>query len=449
MMGMVACEADQSDLGIMQVNPQGSVMSADGVTVAFGSDIAGQALNLNDFAGKTVKVIDVTKAELPEGAELGTIVMQVSPDADFANTTNLTVTNGAVDADRWIDYLRTVYPNNPSAKPCYVRFQIPVMDGSSVAFAGGQYMAAKQLDVTSYILIEESYYLVGSYLGDNKIDQAVKMDRSERDRYEDPVFSKLVDVTDAQAAAGYTWRVVPESQLHAAGYTHCFGVADPAATNGDLVEGGEAAVIKTAGGRKIEVNMQYKTYSVTYTFDYLYTPGPANGWGFEDNMLLYTNNYVNYEGFVYIDSMFKFAANASWDLNWGTNDAAGAGNLVAGGDNITVEKNGLYWVTADMTKMTYALTEITNISLIGGFNGWGGDLELTPSDDFKTWTGTLSLTEESEWKFRMNHDWAINLGGAPDKLEVNGGNLKNAAGTYTVTLELGSLPYKCTVTPKK
>lgn len=323
------------------------------------------------------------------------------------------------------------------------------MDGSSVAFAGGQYMAAKQLDVTSYILIEESYYLVGSYLGDNKIDQAVKMDRSERDRYEDPVFSKLVDVTDAQAAAGYTWRVVPESQLHAAGYTHCFGVADPAATNGDLVEGGEAAVIKTAGGRKIEVNMQYKTYSVTYTFDYLYTPGPANGWGFEDNMLLYTNNYVNYEGFVYIDSMFKFAANASWDLNWGTNDAAGAGNLVAGGDNITVEKNGLYWVTADMTKMTYALTEITNISLIGGFNGWGGDLELTPSDDFKTWTGTLSLTEESEWKFRMNHDWAINLGGAPDKLEVNGGNLKNAAGTYTVTLELGSLPYKCTVTPKK
>lgn len=452
MLAFVACD-DKSDLGMMQVNPQGPVMEADGIAIAYGSDISGNALNLNDFEGKKIKVIDITKAELPENATLG-VVMQVSPDQDFSNSTNLPVTDGMVDADRWINYLRTVKSNSPEPMTNYIRFQLKAESQNSSAILGGLYVGEKEIDVVSYIVIEENYYLCGSYLGDNKIDQAVKMDHSTRDRYEDPVFSLLVDVTADQASAGYTWRVVPESQLHAAGFDGCFGASDDVtAAEGKLVEGGEPIVISTEGGRKIQVNMEYKSYNVYFTFDTLYTPGPANGWGFNDNMLLYnTGNNVNYQGFVYVDEQFKFTAQADWNpLNWGVPKDSPIeleGHLAAGGENIKVEKSGLYWITTDMTLLTYQMTLINSISLIGGFNGWNGDVELTPSADYKTWSGTLNLDSASEWKFRMNNSWDINLGGPVDNLEINGGNLNCEAGTYDITLDLGKLPYSCTVVKK-
>lgn len=453
MFGFVACD-DKSDLGVMQVNPQGPVMEADGVAIAFGSDINGNTLDLNNFEDKTIKVVDITKAELPENTTLN-VVMQVSPDEDFANSTNLPVTDGSVDANRWINYLRTVKSNSPEPIKNYIRFQLKAESQNSTAIVGGQYVGEKELEVVSYIEIEENYYLCGAYLGDNKIDQAVKMDRSTRDRYEDPVFSLLVNVTADQAAAGYTWRVVPESQLQAANFDGCYGASgDVTAADGNLVEGGEPIVITTEGSRKIQVNMEYKSYNVYFTFENLYTPGPANGWGFADNMMLYnTGNYVDYEGFVYVNEQFKLTAQADWNpLNWGvpqgTETIELEGHLAAHGDNIKVENSGLYWIKTNMTLLTYNMTLINSVSLVGGFNGWNGDVELTHSADYKTWTGTLELTAASDWKFRMNNGWDVNLGGTQDKLEPNGSNLNCEAGTYEITLDLGKLPYSCTVVKK-
>ena len=48
----------------------------------------------------------------------------------------------------------------------------------------------------------------------------------------------------------------------------------------------------------------------------------------------------------------------------------------------------------------------------------------------------------------MNDNWDYNLGGAIDNLVGGGDNLKSAAGSYTVTLDLGKLPYSCTLTSK-
>lgn len=457
--GFASCD-DKSDLGQMQVNPQGPVMEAGGVAISYGSDLSGTTLDLNNFEGKTINVVEITKAELPDNATLS-VVMQVSPDADFANHAVFPVTNGTVDADRWINYLRTVKSNSPDPIKNYIRFQLRASAQNSTAIVGGQYMGEKEIDVVSYILIEENYYLCGSYLGDNKIDQAVKMDRSARDRYEDPVFSLLVDVTAEQAAAGYTWRVVPESQLQAANFDNCFGAAEDAtATDGKLVKGGQPIVITSEGSRKIQINMEYKSYNEYFTFENLYTPGPANGWGFANNMLLYnTGNYVDYQGFVYVEGEFKFTAQADWSpLNWGIPKVADPvkGQLAPDGDNVKVDQNGLYWIKTNMTLLTYDMTLINSVSLVGGFNGWGNteDIQLTPSADYKQWTGTLELAAASEWKFRMNNNWDINLGGREgspvyeEDLVQNGKNLNSAAGTYTVTLDLSKLPYSCTVVKK-
>ncbi len=441
--GLASCD-DKSSIGEMQVNPQGPVMAANGLQIAFGSAMQGNTLDLNTTDAEELDVIDITKADVPEGTEVS-VEMQVATAEDYSNAVVIPVTDGKVPTHRIVEYLRAQRANSPEARPVYIRYQIFGVNGGSTAILGAEYMGAKSINVISYIPIEAKYYLVGKYLGDNKIDQAVEMGHSALDQYEDPNFSYTVTVTEDQAKAGYTWTVVPESQLTAANLSKCYGVAgDADALEGDLELGAQAGVIKEQGPKKIDVNMEYLSYHVRNAYELLYTPGPANGWSFNDNMCLFTDNYEDYHGFVYIEEQFKFTAQPDWSpLNWGGAD----GMLKLNGDNIKVAKNALYWAETNMTKLTYSLTEITSVSMIGGFNGWGGDEALT-SDDFKVWKGTLTLTEESEWKFRFNNDWGINLGGETNDLVPNGGNLKTAAGTYEVVLDLGKLPYSCTVTAK-
>jgi len=84
-------------------------------------------------------------------------------------------------------------------------------------------------------------------------------------------------------------------------------------------------------------------------------------------------------------------------------------------------------------------------------NDWAAQEALAPSEDFLTWTGDVTFKGADEWKFRMNDNWdlGINLGGSEANLVVDGGNLvAPGAGMYTVTLNLGAIPYTCTLAKK-
>lgn len=198
----------------------------------------------------------------------------------------------------------------------------------------------------------------------------------------------------------------------------------------------------------------YGPYDLTFIpievdlhFYYLYTPGAANDWTQGESQQLSTNDFVNYSGFAYLSSDgFKFTSADNWDgINYGAGAEEGTLDTDPEAGNLTVDETGLYWCDVNIEELTYSATLINSVSLIGGFNDWGGDVELTPSDDFLVWTGTLVLESDSEWKFRMNNDWTINLGGTDNNLTNGGDNLSNEAGTYTVTLDLSKLPYSCTV----
>jgi hypothetical protein len=64
------------------------------------------------------------------------------------------------------------------------------------------------------------------------------------------------------------------------------------------------------------------------------------------------------------------------------------------------------------------------MGLIGDFNSWAGDKEMTWNATDYCFEVTGAGVTAAGWKFRVNADWAINLGGATlDNLVANGDNI--------------------------
>ena len=107
----------------------------------------------------------------------------------------------------------------------------------------------------------------------------------------------------------------------------------------------------------------------------------------------------------------------------------------------------MYKIDVDLAAMTYQLTALTSIGIIGNGGDWNNDIELT----YNAEAGCMEVTTElaaGEFKFRANHDWAINWGGSFENLSQDGSNLSVAeAGTYKVQLFLSYAgKHYCTIT---
>ena len=110
--------------------------------------------------------------------------------------------------------------------------------------------------------------------------------------------------------------------------------------------------------------------------------------------------------------------------------------------NIAAPAAGLYYLRADLkdaTKQTLAPVAISKVGMIGGFNSWGGDSELTYNAAEGCYKAEVKFQSASEFKFRFNGGWDINLGGSLNNLTFGGANLKADAGTYVVRLYLEQL----------
>ena len=172
-----------------------------------------------------------------------------------------------------------------------------MVDGSQGSRVAGEdfYYATKEITVTPIDLklpVEGTYYL-------NAGGKLTKMSHSSQHQYDDPNFSIIVEVSAAEAAAGYKWTIVNEMYQSNQQAGKQYGVSetgDPADMSGSLALNGQAGVIKAAGTYKIEVNMLDLTYKINYAFTQLNTRGPANGWSFDNNMLLTTTDYIHYNG---------------------------------------------------------------------------------------------------------------------------------------------------------
>lgn len=457
-LGFTACD-DSSDLGKMQTNPQEAVMSAGGITVDFGDNLKGSALDLNSYiVDDNIKVISLADApDLPEGADVS-FEMQLASKEDYSDASTFEVENGSVKASDWDAWFRSTLGKSPAPKDNYVRFAAYITQGSVVSRVGGPdtWFAAKKLTVTPVpleIKIEEAYYWIGTGNG-WQLDTTFPFKHSDVNVYDDPVFTVAIEVSEEQAAEGYWWKVVPKSGIENQDWEVCVGPA----LNGDTSLSGmlvdkdaQAGVINEAGSYIVTINMMDMTYSID-KMTYLYTPGNSNGWSHDASQrLAFDAESGVFTGFAYLDGEFKFTSAPNWEdgTNYGSTGTDGTLSTDPGAGNLNAGPAGLYYCEVNVDALTYKLTPVTTWGLIGDFNGWASSVAMTPSADFLTWEGEVDLEAGKDWKFRANDGWDINLGGELTKLVMGGGNLTvTTSGKYHITLNLGAIPYTASAVKK-
>lgn len=223
---------------------------------------------------------------------------------------------------------------------------------------------------------------------------------------------------------------------------------------GDLAQGADAHIIfldydPDYTQYVITVNTNDMTYDVeglAYA-DMIWQAGNANGWGSPAAGLKNKgwkdarNNDGDYFGFMYLNGDFKFRSGKdNWDApDWGLLESIDdySGYLAAQAGNINAPE-GFYMVEANLDAMTYKLTPITTIGVIGDFSGnsWSSDqAKLTYSTTTGAWEGFCEINAGTEFKFRANDDWGTNWGGDMNNLSYDGSNLKlETSGYYFIQL---------------
>lgn len=177
----------------------------------------------------------------------------------------------------------------------------------------------------------------------------------------------------------------------------------------------------------------------------LWVPGGYQGWDPSSAPMLYAvdtvdvfTGYVNFgvEGEV----NFKFTGQPNWDgPNYGSDDTEWGLSIDDEAGNLDIVEIGNYFLTVNTTDLIWS-KELRTFGLVGSFNEWGTnpDAELTWVPETRMFTVTIDFTAGTEFKWRANSDWAVNLGSSEgNTLVQDGGNIVvNEDGNYTISLKL-------------
>lgn len=482
--GFASCD-DAPGTGIPQETPQQPVVSANGVTVAW--DVTTGDIDLNSYVdaegtlpNTPISLVDLSKqvidnevAKLPEGTVL-TYELGLSKTEDFASAQMLTVTDGCIGAEELQQAMVNFYDLDPTTQKVWFGLAVYANIFNSTSGLtqstrlGGKdfYYLKKEVNVTpvdAALDIENAYYIMGSDIASTP-GSAVAMYHGPQHPYLDPEFSYTFEVTPAQAAAGFTWMIVPGSVHDANGAAaDCFGPAGTGADDaleGALAKDGVYGVINAPGNYVITVNMLDLKYSVMLLLDNLYYAGNANGWSLNEGIALTSYDKGNsHIGFLNIDGEYKFFGQVGdWSpLNWGA--GASEGTLAAGAGNLQLPADGagVYYAIVKIPTLSYTLEKVTAVRIVGSYNGWDASAGTALTQDAANpyiFSGDVAL-DGGAWKFNINEDanWRINLGGNPSGLTFGGGNLNEGetagltptAGNYRITINL-QYPQTCTVT---
>lgn len=477
--GFVACDEVEESLSQPQTHPQDPIFKAEQLAVSTpDGNFNLQQLNDNN---QPALVSNFTVNDFPSNLYSLQLVAQLSEDDSFATSYEVPTTldslghvNISADAIQGVYYANI--SKNPVETTMHVRYIANAVNGSEKVRIGGPDVFFGQgkftfMPFNPTEVIEPAYYLVGTVSG-GSIAKAVKFSHSDINQYDDPIFSVSVEISPEQAAAGYEWYIIPASTF-ASGTITADGTAYGPTTDdinalagslsGTVTDGmPNVGIVKDTGPHLFTINMEQKTFDIALAVSaiYAYTSSPTNGY------MLTTNDYINYQGFAGMRQAYFMLSelnNTSSIIRWGQamdeNGEPIEGKIEKQTPEtvtpIYVPNAGCYFLNVNIVALTYSAQAIEYFELIGGWDPeWGKPIKMVKTDrNYMIWEGELTITDGTEFKIRTNGNWdGANLG-CPYGDQSNFGNLVEHGenmiwnlgdGTFKVTLDLTSVPYKLT-----
>ena len=438
LMSMVSCTEDFTDWAHPQTNPEEKA-------VAFGDNGSvtpvDYVIKLADVKTETVKVASIVAPTTSNAAY--TPVYKINFDGQ---SFDIDAEGNMATADL-ANYIVEKYGKRPTERDIDATLDAWMNNGATAVkmatSATFQFKAIPEAPV-----IENGYYLVGDMFnaegvdGWNTVSDKQAFKHSDKDVYEDPIFTISFETTKADQY----WKIIPKKNADA-GKIWAAGVVGPkvdgddsmtgALTNGDA----KAGKIAKAGKYKLTINMMDYTYTIEeVNYDpFVYFIGATDGWKSSDQKLALVDDAKGvYTGYVYLADpngsgfQFKFQRKAG---DWNNAIGAGALSTFSGaatneGDNIGVNAGeGVYYMDVNLSEGKINATKVEKMGIIGGFNDWGGDAVMTWNAKEYCFEATNVGVTADGWKFRVNGGWDINLGGSINDLTAGGDNLSVAGNT--------------------
>lgn len=436
LMSMVSCTEDYTDWGNPQSNSQ-----EEAVAFGNGSVTPVDVINLADVTTEKIKV--------------ASIVAPTSSDAAYTPNYKINFDGQSFDIDAdgnmatadLVNFITNKYGKRPTKRDIDATLDAWQSNGSTaVKMATSETFQVKAIPEAP--VIEEGYYLVGDMFTTDDVNGWTKgvakaFNHSDKDVYEDPVFTVSFETTKADQY----WKIIPKKNIDADDLW-APGVVGPkvdgddsmtgALTNGDA----KAGKIAKAGKYKLTINMMDYSYTLEeVNYDpFIYFIGSTDGWKSNDQKLALVDDAKGvYTGYVYLADPnnagfeFKFQrAPGNWDTAIGAGTFVSFAGAAIGVDNGNLGVNageGVYYMDVNLSEGTITATKVETMSMIGGFNNWDGDAVMTWNAEEYCFEATNVGVTADGWKFRVNGGWAVNLGGSLNNLTAGGDNLTVAGNT--------------------
>ena len=439
LMSMVSCTEDYTDWGNPQSNPK-----EEAVSFGNGSVTPVDVINLADVKTEKVKV--------------ASIVAPTSSNAAYTPTYKINIGGRAFDIDAegnmakadLVNYIVDKFGKRPTERDIDATLDAWVSNGATaVKMATSKTFQIKAVPEAPFI--DAAYYLVGDMFttddvnGWNTISDKQTFKHSDKDVYEDPIFTITFETTKADQY----WKIIPKANVDAGNTdASAAGVVGPKVDGEDSMTGSltnvdaKAGKIAKAGKYKLTLNMM----DYTYTFEevnydpFIYFIGATDGWKSSDQKLALVDEAKGvYTGYVYVADpngaglQFKFQRVAgSWDneINAGTFNTFSDAATTNENGNIGVNAGeGVYYFDVNLGEGTIKATKVETMGIMGQFNGWSSDAVMTWNAEEYCFEATNVGVTADGWKFRVNGGWDINLGGSLNNLTAGGDNITVAGNT--------------------
>lgn len=442
-MAMVSCTEDYTDWANPQINPEEEA-------VAFGN---GSVTPVD-----VINLANVTEEKI----QVASIVASTSSDAAYAPIIKINLGDKTFDIDNegkmatadLATYIAETYGKRPVERDIDATLDAWFNNGSTVVkMATSETFQVKAIPVAP--VIDEGYYLVGDMFttedgvnGWNTISAKQAFKHSDKDVYDDPIFTITFETTKADQY----WKIIPKANVDAGNTdASAAGVVGPKIDGDDSMTGlltnadAKAGKIAEPGKYKLTLNMMDYSYTIEKVMydPFIYFIGSTDGWGSNDQKLALVDEETGtYTGYVYIADPngagfeFKFQREQG---NWDT--AIGASNFVTfkdaakdpqNGNNLGVNAGeGVYYMDVNLSEGTITATKVESMGMVGQFQGWDKEapVPMTWNAEEYCFEATMAGVTADGWKFIVNKDWPINLGGSIDNLEQDGANLTVAGNT--------------------